>query len=323
MMRLRFPAARRSLAAIDRVTLVYVGAMALALAWLWRDGLSEHWIWIALAHALLAVLAVLAPAGRAGPGPLGRFLGDWYPLVVLGGLYSVIGIINLDEAHAYDLTVQQWEAALFGMQPSYAWIRAWPNLLVSWILHLCYLGYYLMLYGSPLGLWLGGRRHAARVTILAVMVTFYLCYIAFVLFPVTGPRYMFPLAENAATAITPARLTQWLLNRGDAWGAAFPSSHVAACVVAAGMAFAGWRKLGLVLCVPTLGLTLAVVYGQFHYAIDALGGLLLAALILLIFGPRARSVGAVIGTVSPGAVSSSTLPSAVRGDNPRKIARRV
>jgi hypothetical protein len=38
--------------------------------------------------------------------------------------------------------------------------------------------------------------------------------------------------------------------------------------------------VGLILLPFTIGLTLAVVYGQFHYAVDALTGLLGAALIL-------------------------------------------
>ena len=75
-------------------------------------------------------------------------------------------------------------------------------------------------------------------------------------------------------------MAAWLLDRGDSWGAAFPSSHVAASVVATGMALRYWRVVGLTLLPFTIGLTLAVVYGQFHYAVDALTGLLVAALML-------------------------------------------
>ena len=122
-------------------------------------------------------------------------------------------------------------------------------------------------------LWFSGRREAARHTILGVMITFYLCYVVFLFYPVAGPRYAFELPHNAATAVGPARLTQWLLDRGDSWGAAFPSSHVAASVVATGFALRYWRPLGFALLLPTTGLVLGVVYGQFHYGVDALSGL--------------------------------------------------
>src|SRR6059036_4139268 len=129
-----------------------------------------------------------------------------------------------------------------------------PNPLLSWFLHACYLAYYAILYASPLGLWFSGRRDAARRTIFAVMVTFYVCYVVFLFFPVAGPRYTFDLAHNAATSVAPARWAQWLLDRGDSWGAAFPSSHVAASVVAVGMALRYWRALGWVLLPFTAGL---------------------------------------------------------------------
>src|SRR2546426_6269188 len=45
----------------------------------------------------------------------------------------------------------------------------------------------------------------------------------------------------------------WLLDLGDSWGAAFPSSHVAAAVVAALCALRYWRPLGLLLTPLTVG----------------------------------------------------------------------
>src|SRR5207237_8153610 len=108
------------------------------------------------------------------------------------------------------------------------------------------------------------------------MITCHLCYVVSLSFPVAGPRYAFDLAHNAATDVWPARATQWLLDRGDSWGAAFPSSHVAAAVVAAVCALRYWRRLGLVLAPFTIGLVLSVVYGQFHYAEDAVAALVVA-----------------------------------------------
>src|SRR5204863_7397153 len=131
-------------------------------------------------------------------------------------------------------------------QLSYRWIREMPNPLLSWFLHGCYLAYYAILYSSPLGLWLSGRRAAARRTIFAVMITFYLGYVVFLFFPVAGPRYAFDLAHNRATGVWPARATQCLLDRGDPWGGAFPSSRVAAAVAAAVRALRYGRRLGRV-----------------------------------------------------------------------------
>lgn len=263
---------RRS-TALDVATLLYVAVATVAVVRLAGKNLAQA-SWLFLAHALLVLLVFLAPRARRA-GPAGRFLGDWYPMLVLGALYGEIGVLTLETGSHHDLEIQRLEAWVFGSQVSYRWIREMPSVTLSWLMHACYLAYYPILYASPLGLWIAGRRDAARRTILAVMVTFYLCYVVFIFFPVAGPRYAFDLAHNAATEVAPARFVQWVLDRGDSWGAAFPSSHVAASVVATGMALRAWRPLGLALAPFTLGLLPAVVYGQFHYAVDALVGLVL------------------------------------------------
>ncbi len=266
------------LTAVDIVTLVYVAiATAAVLAFSGQDHAS--WDLLLAAHALLVTLVLLAPLARQS-GSLGPFLGDWYPMLLLGALYAEVGVLNVDLGYQHDQVIQRLELWVFGSQLSYRWIREMPNPVLSWLLHGCYLAYYAILYASPLGLWFSGRRDAARRTIFAVMVTFYICYVVFLFFPVAGPRYAFDLAHNAATTVWPARLTQWLLDLGDSWGAAFPSSHVAAAVVAALCALRYWRPLGLLLTPLTVGLVLSVVYGQFHYAVDAVAGLIVACAVL-------------------------------------------
>ena len=265
---------RERLTPIDIVTLIYVAvATGAVLAFSGRD--NAGWSLLLTAHALLVTLVLIAPLARQA-GPVGRFVGDWYPMLLLGGLYAEVGVVNVDLGIQHDQVIQRLELWVFGSQLSYRWIREMPNPVLSWLLHGCYLAYYAILCASPLGLWFSGRRDAARRTIFAVMVTFYICYVVFLFFPVAGPRYTFELPHNSATSVWPAQWAQWLLDRGDSWGAAFPSSHVAAAVVAVLCALRYWRPLGLVLLPLTIGLVVSVVYGQFHYAVDALTGLLVA-----------------------------------------------
>ena len=122
---------------------------------------------------------------------------------------------------------------------------------------------------------------SARRFVLAVMTTFVVCYLVFIFFPVAGPYYMFPrpspwFLDNAA-----ARLVYNTLAEGSSYGAAFPSSHVAATVAAALAAATGSRRLGLALLVPTILLGVGVVYCQMHYGVDALSGLLVGVVVAL------------------------------------------
>ncbi len=267
------------LAPIDRLTLVYL-VVALAFTLARGPRALPSALLLPLGLALVAVVAVaLAPRARRA-GPLGRLLGEFYPLLLTFGFYTEIGLVNLAGGLSHDTLVQGWEETLFGTQPSLAWIRSFPSPAWSTLMHAAYLWYYAIL-AAPLALWLGGRRETARATLFAIMSAFYLCYACFLAFPVAGPRYCFPIAENAATAVPVAALAHRLLRSGSAWGTAFPSSHVAAALVAAVCAWRGWRPLGLVLLPAAVLLAIATVYCQFHYAVDALAGALLAALVLL------------------------------------------
>jgi len=206
-------------------------------------------------------------------GPVGRFLGDWYPLLIVTALYTEVGLVNLADGRAYDRIVLGWEQALFGFQPARDWIRSNPSIWLSWGLYLGYLAYYPIIAAAPLALWATEQREAMRRAMTTIMATFYVCYTIFLLFPVVGPRHIFPAADNVATRTVIAQLTAQFIEHVAAWGAAFPSSHVAVSVAATLAALLEWRVLGASLVVPTTLLALGSVYGQFHYAVDVLAGL--------------------------------------------------
>ncbi len=275
------------LAAIDRLTLGYV-AIALGFTLVRGPQTFPAALLLPLGLALTAATAVfVAPRARRA-GPLGAFLGEVYPLLLTVAFYTHIGVVNRATGVAHDALVQRWEQALFGAQPSLAWIRSLPSPAWSTLMHAAYLSYYVILTAAPLGLWFTGRRQAARTTVFATMLSFFACYTIFLAFPVAGPRYTFPLPENAAMATPVARLTHLLVRGGSAWGTAFPSSHVAAAFVAAVSAWRASRALGALLIPAAALLALSTVYGQFHYAVDAIAGATLAAVVLAVIRPAAR-----------------------------------
>ena len=75
---------------------------------------------------------------------------------------------------------------------------------------------------------LAGDLAAVRRFVLVVMATFIVCYLVFLFFPVAGPYYQFPRPAAWFTDNLPARLAYQALASGSSYGAAFPSSHVAA-----------------------------------------------------------------------------------------------
>lgn len=272
--------------ALDRWTIGYALVAVSAYALRWPAVRPFPWP-VLLAH--LALIALALGAGRARTaGGAGVFLGEFYPLLVLVALYDAIGFLNRAAGVFHDALVQRWDAALFGGQPGRDWIRCEPWPALSAALHAGYLSFYAIIAAAPLALWFSGRRAAARRTLLATLSTFYVCYAVFLVFPVLGPRYVFPPVANAATAVAPAVLANVVLDHGDALGTTFPSSHVAGAFVAAACAWRGWRRLGALLAPPAVLLAFGTVYGRFHYAVDALAGAALAALMLVRLRARRR-----------------------------------
>lgn len=235
--------------------------------------------WVLLAHALVVGLILLSQ--RPDVGALGAFLRDFYPLLLLGALYPALDILNrFGGVPVHDAQVRGWEIALFGREISRYWWQESPSLFWSTLLHGAYFAYYPIVLVPVAVFLLQGRRVAAQRSVLWILATFLICYLAFLLFPVAGPYYEFPRPAAWFTAPITARLVYATLARGSAYGAAFPSSHVAATLVATAAAYRGARWMGHLLLLPALLLTVGVVYCQMHYAVDALAGGVLAGLVI-------------------------------------------
>jgi membrane-associated phospholipid phosphatase len=216
----------------------------------------------------LAVRAAIMPADSA------RTLRDWLPFALGPLLYVELRwlIPGAGRPHQ-DALVQRWELALFHGQPSATWAPHLPNAALSELLHLCYLSYYLLVYVPPLLLYIRGRRDAFIRTMLALTLVYGSCFAVYLLFPVDGPRF---LVGPAAAPNGPIRtVVLHLLASGSSRGTAFPSSHIAASVVASLCALQFQRAVGIIVALLTVGLTLATVYGGFHYGVDGIAGMLL------------------------------------------------
>jgi membrane-associated phospholipid phosphatase len=260
---------------VDRLLIAYLSVVTI-VAVLRAPREPAAW-WLLPAHGLFLLLLFLIR--RRPPGPAGRVLGEIYPLLLLLGLYSEIGILNGRSAPVHDGMVQQWEMALFGAQVSREWWQAMPSRFWSTVLHGAYFSYYLIVSVPAFVLLRRGQTDQARHFVFAVMATFVVCYLCFLFFPVAGPYYTFARPDPWFTDNGPARLVYSTLAAASSYGAAFPSSHVAAAVAATVAAFRGSRAVGLGLVVPTMLLTIGVVYCQMHYGVDAVAGAVVGAVV--------------------------------------------
>ncbi len=274
----------RDLTPLDILTIAYTVSSFLVLS---VQAIGEQTMrlspvelgWLLAAHGMLILLVILAAAARRNACGTPCLLAEWYPLVVLTAVYASVDLVNGPRAAAglsYDALVQRWELATFGRQLAHDWSRSQTSGAASWPLSLSYLCFFPLVIAAPAALWWRGHIARARQTIFGISLAFFTCYLVFLLFPVAGPTYLWGWPMDGAHTGLPSRLVRDMIEGGDSWGSAFPSSHVAASMAAALLAFRNWRTLGWVLFPFALGILIGVVYFQVHYAVDAVAGFVIA-----------------------------------------------
>ena len=262
------------LRAVDRLLLAYlVFTSAIALVRL-ADRPSVAWV-LAVNGGVTMLVLLLA---RPDLGGFGTRVRQFYPLLLLPALYGALDLLNgLGNVIPHDEAVLVWERALFGGEPARELWQRYPSAFWSTVLHGAYWMFYPIL-AFPVGWFLWTRNQAALDrTILALTATFVGCYVVFILYPVAGPYYQYPRPDEWFLDNPMARLVYGTLSTGSSHGAAFPSSHVAAAVVALRTTWQGSRRAGQLMLLPVILLVVSVVYCQMHYAVDALAGLVVAA----------------------------------------------
>ncbi len=284
------PPERIALNPVDKLLAAYLAFVTLVIAV--RGGVGEATVWLITAHLLFGVLLYLFTRLNARD-KVGAVLHDLYPLILLMVFYTEFGLLGLDLGLASilerDTIVQGWEESIFGMQVSYEWIRRAPSVFWSGVLHFAYALYVPLVLLGPILLEARGEREKARRALFITMLAYVACWVVFVLWPVAGPNYAFEHPSGPVRDVWSARLVYSMLQGGSSFGAAFPSSHVAATIAAVGALWREWRTLAVVFVLPATLLVIGTVYCQMHYAVDAITGLAAAGAAVVI-GLRVRCV---------------------------------
>ena len=230
----------------------------------------------------------LPPLARMSRSALVRFLGEVYLPFAFPLFYAemeYLGIVFHGFHDSFDPVLIGWEERIFGLQPSLAWSRAWPWAWFHELMEMAYFSYYAL---APLvlamivrdgGLPADRRWPAIRAFARDLGGVMLLCYTLYTFFPAWGPKY-FRTGPIPVEGWIFTDVMRYIHANGAILGAAFPSSHVAASMVAW---WHVWRlfprhrwwmsTLFALLCAAT-------VYCRYHYVVDVIGGLMLGALVI-------------------------------------------
>ena len=236
--------------------------------------------YIYLSIHIAAVLGILSLHFVPAPlPPLLQFVRDWYALgTILIFYWGVKPLTQMVFQGTFDDWIVRWENRLFNRQPSTYLSARFPSVALSEYLHLCYLSYYFIPVSLPAMLYFRGKGEAFFETLFAELFTFNICLIWYIFMPVAGPRYFEEKIKEPLSNAPLCKLTHTILSRASTKGTAFPSSHSAVAIVVL-LCAARYDLVSFVILFPfCTGLVVGTVYGRFHYALDAVAGVLLGVL---------------------------------------------
>ncbi len=282
----------------DRIAATYLITVAVFVLLQRHD--VEHALAIVGAHLLLAGgILVLDRLPDSTPGVI-MVLRDWYPVLLFGLLFKQVEFLAAATGN-WSLTgrIQQLEVQIFGGVPAeylsemFAWVP------LSEFLHFSYISFLVFM---PIvgGIWYAtGKREAFHELVLLFTATMAISYTIFILWPVDSPYYLLPPPGEPLAGHFFYELVHFVSDRGGARGGAFPSAHTSVACIVWLVAWTRDRHLALWLTPLVAGILVATVYGRFHYVLDVIAGVLLAAAIFATYrGVRRKHPTAPDGDTS-------------------------
>lgn len=264
-------------AAPDVITCAYLVIIGL-LAMVFAERIPQWW-WYPLTHALL-VLALSIFLVKLPQTPAGwvLFVRWWYPALLIPPIFSelqsLVHPINPTDIDAQLIAI---DFALFGVHPT-VWLE---HVTVPWLteyMQVAYVTFYVLPFALCAPFYRQGQFLAFRVSLCALLLTYYVSYLLYFVTPARGPRFyltadqMLPLTGLWLTAPLQASLDALEGIQRDA----FPSGHTAIALIVLSMAARYQRRRFYPMLGIAVSLVVSTVYLRYHYVIDVIAGALLA-----------------------------------------------
>lgn len=269
----------RRLWPVDKVMLVYLSVTALLMVAANQKIEGYGW-WLGL-HALAAAFIFLA--ARGDKSWAGWILHYWYPLLYVPACYKEMRVlIEALWSHDLDATLARMDFAIWRVNPT-VWLERVHHPLLTEVLQIVYtlFGPAIIVIGFLFFIFrpLAEYRHFVFLIVLG----FLLSYIGYLLVPARGPR--FELRELHHVELQGRWLFQSLRDNLDALEGphrdCFPSGHTALTIIAwwCCRRLWGWFFYGFTIFM--LAQIFSTVYLRYHYTVDVMAGVVLAAAVLI------------------------------------------
>lgn len=294
----------KGLWAIEWLSIIYGAITAIFALFLWQDLAHPGMMLLQRGFILLGTLA-LWRLYRLWSTRIMTFIRITAQMALLSFWYPETYEFN-SRLQNLDHFFTRWDEVLFGCQPSLEFSRMCPWGWLSEALNMGYFSYYIMIVAVMVFFFLCHKKEYERASFV-VMCSFFIYYLIYVCLPVVGPQFYFQAVgvETIEAGIYPevgtyfSQHTEMLPAPGDADGffyrmvrsaqdtgerptAAFPSSHIGISLILLYLVFPYSKKIFVALLPFVILLSLATVYIQAHYLVDAIAGVISSVLVFLL-----------------------------------------
>jgi membrane-associated phospholipid phosphatase len=276
---------RPALKPVDILSIVFIALLAIVT--LVSLSVVSDWPQFIFKYSLFALIIIsLAALDRKTSGmTFFHILHAFIPIVIILLVFNSLGeLIPRIRDQYYDNDLIRIDYALFGAHPT-VWMERFNTAILTGLLQIAYISYYFMPIALGTFLFLKKKQHAFDSAVFTIVLCFYLSYIGYLLVPAVGPR--FTLNQVQTVDLQTGPVTLWIRSTLDGLEQnktdAFPSGHTAVALVSLLYAWKYREKVLFWILVPAVSaLIVSTVYLRYHYVVDVIAGILLAALTVLI-----------------------------------------
>lgn len=269
------------LAVFDVLTVSYLAGISL-LTTVFADRLVQWW-WYPLTH-LLAATALLLFVLYYPPKPASWLLclRYWYPVAFIIPIFSELQyLVHSINPLDIDAKLMAIDLALFGVHPT-VWLEHYTVPWLTEYMQIMYTAFYFLPFALCVPLYQQRRFGALRESFCALLLGYYLQYSLYFMTPARGPRFFMTTHQTMGLqGLWLAEVLQHTLDSLEGMQRdAFPSGHTAIAVSALILAIRHQSRLVPSFVVIVGSMLVSTVYLRYHYVIDVIGGIGLAALCL-------------------------------------------
>jgi membrane-associated phospholipid phosphatase len=208
-----------------------------------------------------------------------RPLHAFYPLIFIPIIFdSFADLLPWVSAGEWDSLLIRLDLALLGTHPT-VWLERLSHPVLTEVLTWAYASYYFLPAILAVTIYRRGKTEDFDRAVFGLVLCFYLSYIGYFLVPAVGPR--FTLAHLQTIDLPGVFLADTIrdtLNVLERFKQdAFPSGHTAIVLLVLFYAWRFVRGLFWIFLPMVVALIFSTVYLRYHYVVDVLAGILLAA----------------------------------------------